>query len=582
MFSRKITTILAATAVAVALGVFAGPSNGASGVPINSCLQTVTTNAFLAKDLSCPNSDGIKVGSSGITIDLKGHVLSGNGGGWGISQSCACDRITIKNGVVHDFALGIAFVSADHVTLSGVVVVGNWHQGVYIGGASASIKSSTVAGNSESGIQIVGDSASITSAAADDNGLHGIWVAGNGASVTSTRAVGNASNGVLLEGNASSVVRTTVSGNASIGLGVAGNAASVRSTTASGNAGDGIRVMGDAATLKGNRAEGNGFPGGASDGVGAGIRVYNFATAPTGKNVARGNDEQAECQPASLCPAAAAKNVRAGWKQITACGQAVTTNAVLTQDLACAGSGIVVASSGVTIDLNGHVLQGNGGWVGIGNGCVCDLVTIKNGVVRNFGIGIDLTSGADNVSVSNVVSAGNTQRGIQIQGTSASVKSSSASGNGWDGILVTGEKASIMSTTAAGNGVDGVSVKGDGASLKSSTVVGNASYGVEMQSNVASVASTTVSGNAAYGLVLTGNDASVSSTTATGNRTVGIDVIGDAASLKGNRLEGNGFSGPSDGFGLGLLVTNFTTSPVGKNVARGNDDLGECQPSALC
>ena len=582
MFSRKTTTSLAVTAVAAALGIFAGPSSGASGVAINACGQTVTTNAFLTKDLSCPGSDGIRVASSGITVDLKGHVLSGNGGGWGISAPCACNNFTIKNGVVHDFAIGIALVKADRVTLSGVVVVGNWHQGIYINGASASIRSSTAAGNVESGIQVIGDSASITSAAADDNGLHGIWVAGNSGSVRSSRAVGNGSNGVLLEGNASSVVKTTVSGNASIGLGVAGNSASVKSTTASGNASDGIRVMGDAAKLTGDRAEGNGFPGGASDGVGAGIRVYNFTIAPTGKNVARGNDELAGCQPASLCPAAAAKKVRAGWTQITACGQAVTTNAVLTQDLACAGSGIVVASSGVTIDLNGHVLQGNGGWVGIGNGCVCDLVTIKNGVVRNFGIGIDLTSGADNVSVSDVVSAGNTQRGIQIQGTSASVKSSSASGNGWDGILVTGEKASITSTTAAGNGVGGVSVQGDGASLKSSTVVGNASAGVTLQSNVASVASTTVSGNAAYGLVLSGNAASVSSTTVTGNGTGGIDVIGDAAKLNGNRFEGNGFSGPSDGLGLGLLVTNFTTSPVGKNVARGNDDLTECSPSPLC
>ena len=41
-------------------------------------------------------------------------------------------------------------------------------------------------------------------------------------------------------------------------------------------------------------------------------------------------------------------------------------------------------------------------------------------------------------------------------------------------------------------------------------------------------------------------------------------------------------NGPSDLTGLGITVTNYTTLPVGKNTARGNDDPAECSPTYLC
>src|SRR5262245_1764191 len=74
MFSRKITTTFAAIVLAAAVAVLAaGPSHGASGVPITTCGQTVTTNAVLTQDLTCGAQMGIVVGASGITIDLGGH-----------------------------------------------------------------------------------------------------------------------------------------------------------------------------------------------------------------------------------------------------------------------------------------------------------------------------------------------------------------------------------------------------------------------------------------------------------------------------------------------------------------------------
>ena len=60
---------------------------------------------------------------------------------------------------------------------------------------------------------------------------------------------------------------------------------------------------------------------------------------------------------------AAAPEAQAAGTPITQCGQTVTTNAVLTQNLVCAGDGVIVGASGITIDLKGFRLRGDNGWV---------------------------------------------------------------------------------------------------------------------------------------------------------------------------------------------------------------------------
>ena len=75
-----------------------------------------------------------------------------------------------------------------------------------------------------------------------------------------------------------------------------------------------------------------------------------------------------------------------GGTPITTCGQTVTTDAVLTQDLVCTGSGVIVGASGITVDLKGFTIRGDRGLgdYGIDDSGGFDSVTIKNGVLRNF------------------------------------------------------------------------------------------------------------------------------------------------------------------------------------------------------
>ena len=268
-----------AAVVAFVLVVAVAPeANGGGGTPITVCGQVVTTNAFLTQNLHCPSSAGVVVGADRITIDLKGFRLRGNLSSDGIDDN-GFDGVTIRNGTVRNFKFDVdAYGGADKFTVQKVVASGSFDYGIAVTGNSAKIQSSNVSGNTF-GIEVAGDSATIQSVTASRNGEQGITVNGNSVSVKSS----------------------TTDGNDFEGIGVTGDAAKITSSAASGNVLEGIDVHGDAAKVTGNRTDANGFDRGASDLSGLGIGVAGYTTAPTGTNIAWGNDDLADCSPASLC-----------------------------------------------------------------------------------------------------------------------------------------------------------------------------------------------------------------------------------------------------------------------------------------
>src|SRR5262245_36693653 len=212
---------------------------------------------------------------------------------------------------------------------------------------------------------------------------------------------------------------------------------------------------------------------------------------------------------------------------IASCGQVVTTNAYMIQDLNCpATGGVAVGAHGITIDLKGFTLRGNTASIGV-QVSDFDGVTVKNGVVRNFQFGV-YSGLADKLIVSNILATGNQSGGISVHGDSVTITGSSAVGNGNIGIDLQGANPTVKSSTVAGNANTGLFVAGASASILKSTALGNAG--------------------------------------------TGMWISGDAAVLSGNRVEGNAFAGGASDLNLlGILVTGFTVPPVGKkNVVRGN------------
>lgn len=88
------------------------------------------------------------------------------------------------------------------------------------------------------------------------------------------------------------------------------------------------------------------------------------------------------------------------------CGDTLNKDLTLKKNLDCASTdGLEVGKSGITIDLNGHTIEGPGGsYNGIDNANGKDRVTIKNGTIRDFSYGAYLYNNSDGGPARNTIS----------------------------------------------------------------------------------------------------------------------------------------------------------------------------------
>jgi parallel beta-helix repeat protein len=155
------------------------------------------------------------------------------------------------------------------------------------------------------------------------------------------------------------------------------------------------------------------------------------------------------------------------------CGDVITQDTTLDADLIdCPGDGLVIGADNVTLDLNGHTIDGDG----IGSLSACDTgiangeasrfldcppkteghdgVTIKDGVVRNFVLGVSLEAAGQGAV-----------RGMTILGAAAGISLEDGSGEN----LVTQNKliSSGIGLREAGpdNRIQGNSVSGSGSGI---------------------------------------------------------------------------------------------------------------------
>jgi parallel beta-helix repeat protein len=303
------------------------------------------------------------------------------------------------------------------------------------------------------------------------------------------------------------------------------------------------------------------------------------------------------------------------------CGETITTDTTLDSDLmSCPGSGIVIGADNLTLDLNGHTLEGTGGGAGIDNSAGHDGVRIEQGTVTGFDAGI-LLIGASGNRVQNLTISDNAGAGIAlIQSSRNRVEHNSASANGFDGIFLFDSSTRnvvrknstsgngiagiavldgsndnrIEHNVAASNGVDGIGLGGvAGNRIESNSARGNGVVGIVLEAaNGNRVKKNLVSGNDLFGVILSGSDANhVVANVAAGNGIAGILL---EASGK-NRIEKNTVSLSDSGIAIvgasaenalvknaasrnatdGILVDNTSHGTlVERNLADGNGDDG--------
>jgi parallel beta-helix repeat protein len=283
-----------------------------------------------------------------------------------------------------------------------------------------------------------------------------------------------------------------------------------------------------------------------------------------------------------------------------ACGATITVDTKLTADLVdCPGDGIVIGAVGITLDLGGHIVDGDGSPgltgpnIGIRNDGY-DGVTVRNGAVQEFDFGVRLDGPAANV-LRHVVSTGNGRAGIRIQNSARDeLSENTVVDNGTFGIIFFGGTHDnfVEKNSVSGNGGGGI---GDFVSesdrIAGNVVSGNGDDGISLgDSSDVTVEENSVSDNFA-GILVDGDGNTLNGNHVFGNLD-GIVVDGDRNTVSTNHVadalgcddgEGCGFGisveGGADNVVMGNEITRTLHSgirldaygaPVARNVFRNN------------
>jgi hypothetical protein len=282
-----------------------------------------------------------------------------------------------------------------------------------------------------------------------------------------------------------------------------------------------------------------------------------------------------------------------------ACGDTVVSSLALAGDpvldTPCPADGLIVrvsdARPGVTIDLRGATLRGQGRGTGLwvlngGDGGARVTSTGAPGVIEGFNDGL-FAKGSDSVAlVENVTFAGNGRDGMRIVADDYEVRNSSARDSGRDGFAVMGNGFRVTSTRAEHSGRAGYWVMGMNAHLgapnASVVTAGSGYHGFFLMGWGIVVDHCEASGAKEDGVHLSGMHIEVHDCIVTENGDDGIGTGGGGAwSLSGNTAtnnDGNGIlvGGPYD------PVRGAYNSDAGGNSGSGNRGMGQSRPAVQC
>jgi parallel beta-helix repeat protein len=228
-----------------------------------------------------------------------------------------------------------------------------------------------------------------------------------------------------------------------------------------------------------------------------------------------------------------------------ACGDTITADTTLQADLVdCPGTGLVIGADDLTLDLNGHIIDGDAALQDpCPEGTSCDLgvdnaaghsgLVVVNGTVREFNFGV-LVGGADANVLSRLTVVDNIASGIVVfDSTKVGIDRSTVARNGLDtdfsGLGIFGSTGGVLSRNlVANNGDIGLYAEG----MNGHRIIGN-----------------TFSGNPEAGLLFEGSNNVLSGNHITRNGD-GLVFAGDHNTVSDNRI--THALGCPDGCGYGI------------------------------
>jgi hypothetical protein len=206
-----------------------------------------------------------------------------------------------------------------------------------------------------------------------------------------------------------------------------------------------------------------------------------------------------------ICGALAAE-ASAAPQPISAC-QTISASGsyILTGNLTAVGDCLLVDADNITIDLDGFTITGPGsGFTGVtpSNNAPRINITIRNGMIKNFGNGIQFALGKNGkrVTIERMTITDNTNGGV-VLGSWSIVKDSIISLNGGNGLYIIGSRNLVSGNIVCDNKGDGIFWGGDGI-LNGNVVNNNLFDGIRGTdgSNGSSFIHNTANTNGHYGI----------------------------------------------------------------------------------
>lgn len=296
------------------------------------------------------------------------------------------------------------------------------------------------------------------------------------------------------------------------------------------------------------------------------------------------------CLAATALSLALAPGAHAAKAVTVSCGETITADTKLANDLTdCPGNGIVIRADDITLDLNGHTIDGDGIPV---EGCpddeLCDVGVVNS--ANEDGRPVVGGGGHDGVTIVNGSIQEFVEGGVTaIEVSDNRLRGLTLSDNTWGVVFCAAAHSRIGNTTAKANGV-GVVLECSGSRdirVEHNSLSENAFLGVfaaEVQdvriehntvaenegfagiyvpgADHVQVSSNSVSHNAEIGIVLEADDSRVSNNDLSYNPT-GISVFGSRNTITGNQVSDT--LGCPNGCGEGISLEGGEGNLIAQN-----------------
>jgi parallel beta-helix repeat protein len=241
-----------AAAAAASLG-FAAPAFGSGA----GCGATLKTDTKLRADIAGCTGDGLVIGADRITVDLRGHTLSGSAAGAGI-RLAGHRGVTVVGGTITGFANGVLLDDGDGNVLRDLAVRSSAARGVQLQNGSDGNRLERVDSSqtARTGFALLASSRNtLVRVSARENPFNGAFIQGGGENVIERGEFARDEIGIGIEDSAGNrLTGNTVLDSFEAGINILG-----AENAAAGNrllrSGAGFVVIGDGNAVVANRIE---------------------------------------------------------------------------------------------------------------------------------------------------------------------------------------------------------------------------------------------------------------------------------------------------------------------------------------